>query len=207
MKADPSLMNGEARIRFLVKPRTYRLVVCPFVLFAMVVHPPGPRTVLAQSMADEYHVKAAFLFHFAQLVDWPDAPDESGSSLLLCILGDDPFHGELESTVEGKQIGPQVLHIRHLSKDQVTRGCKIVFVSKSENTRLAAILASLRNSPVLTVGEADNFLTSGGMIRLCLEGNKVRFEINREAAESARLRISSRLLLLARKVVGGSGGQ
>jgi hypothetical protein len=65
----------------------YRLVVCPFVLFSMVVRAPGPPTVLAQSNADEYHVKAAFLFHFAQLVEWPDAPDESGSSLLLCTLG------------------------------------------------------------------------------------------------------------------------
>jgi hypothetical protein len=121
--------------------------------------------------------------------------------LLLCTLGDDPFHGELESTVEGKQIGSRVLRIRHLSEAQVTRGCNMVFICKNENRRLAAILASLRNSPVLTVGEADDFLTSGGIIRLCLEGNKVRFEINREAAESARLRISSTLLLLARKVV------
>jgi YfiR/HmsC-like len=200
-KADPSLMNGKASIWLQVKPRMYRLVVCPFVLFAMVVRAPGPPTALAQSKADEYHVKAAFLFHFAQLVEWPDAPDESGSSLLLCTLGDDPFHGELESTVEGKQIGSRVLRIRHLSEAKVTRGCNMVFISRSENRHLAAILASLRNSPILTVGEADDFLTSGGIIRLCLEGNKVRFEINREAAESARLRISSTLLLLARKVV------
>lgn len=159
-------------------------------------------TALAQSKADEYHVKAAFLFHFAQLVEWPDAPDESGSSLLLCTLGDDPFHGELESTVEGKQIGSRVLRIRHLSEAKVTRGCNMVFISRSENRHLAAILASLRNSPILTVGEADDFLASGGMIRFCLEGDRVRFEINREAAESARLKISSKLLLLARKVVG-----
>jgi hypothetical protein len=97
-------MNGEAGIWLQVKPRLYSFVVCPFVLFAMVVRVPGPPTALAQSKADEYEVKAAFLFHFAQLVEWPDAPDESGSSLLLCTLGDDPFHGGLESTVEGKQI-------------------------------------------------------------------------------------------------------
>ncbi len=70
-----------------------------------------------------------------------------------------------------------------------------------------AILAGLHNSPVLTVGEAADFLGSGGMIRFCLEGNKVRFEINREAAESAKLRISSKLLLLARNVAGTTGGQ
>ena len=196
-KAFPSLMNGEAMIGLLR----------PLVLLGMVVHTSGVPTALAQSKADEYHVKAAFLFHFAQLVEWPDAPDQSGSSLLLCTLGDDPFHGELESTVEGKQIGSRVLRIRHLSEARVTRGCNMVFISRSENRHLAAILASLRNSPILTVGEADDFLASGGMVRFCLEGDRVRFEINREAAESARLKISSKLLLLARNVAGGGGGQ
>lgn len=81
----------------------------------------------------------------------------------------------------------------------------MLFISRSEDRRLAVLLANLRNAPVLTVGEADDFLGAGGMIRFCLEGNKVRFEINREAAESARLRISSQLLLLAKKVVGGNG--
>jgi hypothetical protein len=89
----------------------------------------------------------------------------------------------------------------------VTRGCNMVFISRSENRHLAAILANLRNSPILTMGEGDDFLVSGGMIRFCLEGDRVRFEINREAAESARLKISSKLLLLARNVAGGGGCQ
>jgi len=83
----------------------------------------------------------------------------------------------------------------------------VLFISKSEGKRIPALLANLRNAPVLTVGEADDFLGAGGIIRFCLEGNRVRFEINREAAESARLRISSQLLLLAKNVVGGNGGK
>jgi hypothetical protein len=83
----------------------------------------------------------------------------------------------------------------------------MVFISRSEDKHLPTILASLKTAPVLTIGEADDFLGSGGIIRFCLEGNKVRFEINREAAESAKLRISAKLLLLARNIAGGSGGQ
>lgn len=161
----------------------------------------------AQSKVDEYRVKAAFLFHFAQLVEWPDAADANTNPLLLCTLGDDPFHGELESTVEGKQVGSRVLRIRHLNEAQATHSCNMVFISRSEDKHLPTILASLKTAPVLTIGEADDFLGSGGIIRFCLEGNKVRFEINREAAESAKLRISAKLLLLARNIAGGSGGQ
>jgi hypothetical protein len=188
--------------------RANLLALWSVVLFAAVLHATGSGTAWAQSTVDEYRMKAAFLFHFAQLVEWPaDTPADGGNSLFLCTLGEDPFRGELENTVEGKQIGSRTLRIWHLKSPQDPRGCQVLFISKSEDKRIAVLLANLRNAPVLTVGEADDFLGAGGMIRFCLEGNKVRFEINREAAESARLRISSQLLLLAKNVVGGNGGK
>jgi hypothetical protein len=171
------------------------------ILFAVVLHAAGSGTAWAQSTSDEYRVKAAFLFHFAQLVEWP-ATGDSGSPLVLCTLGDDPFHGELENTVAGKQIGSRTLRIRHVKPSQAS-GCNMLFISKSEDKRLPILMANLRNAPVLTIGEADDFLLSGGIIRFCLDGKKVRFEINREAAELARLKISSQLLLLAKNVVVG----
>lgn len=158
----------------------------------------------AQSQQDEYRVKAAFLFHFAQLVEWPPTAG-SGGPLRLCTFGENPFRGELEETVQGKQIGNRALQIRHLSRLQGLRECQVVFIGNAESRRLSMVLEELQHSAVLTVGEADNFLTTGGMIHFCLEGNKVRFEINRQAAESVGLKISSRLLLLAKNVVGNPG--
>ena len=176
----------------------------PLVLLAATFHGAGSERAWSQSTAGEYHVKAAFLFHFTQLVEWPpDTLSRGDNSLFLCTLGEDPFHGQLEETVEGKQIRSRTLRIRHGKTLQDTRGCNLLFISTSEGTRIPALLTSLRSAPVLTVGEADGFLQAGGIIRFCLEGNKVRFEINRDAAESAKLRISSQLLLLAKNVVGG----
>jgi hypothetical protein len=195
----------KANCGFFASLRINLLLLWSVVLFAVAFHA-FSGTAWAQSTDDEYHVKAAFLFHFAQLVEWPpDAPREGGNSLLVCALGDDPFHGELESTIAGKQIGSRTLRIRHVSPLQDTRDCNVLFIGKSEGKRIPLLLASLRNAPVLTVGDAGEFLRAGGMIRFCLEGNKVRFEINREAAGLARLRISAQLLLLAKNVVGGNG--
>jgi hypothetical protein len=188
--------------------RSLRIRLLPLwsvVLVAVAFHACSG-TAWAQSTVDEYHMKAAFLYHFAQLVEWPaDSPSEGGISLLVCTLGDDPFHGELENTVAGKQIGSRILRIRHVRPMQDTSGCNVLFISKSEGNRIPSLLASLRNAPVLTVGDTDDFLGAGGMIRWFLDGNKVRFEINRQAAESAKLRISSQLLFLAKNVVGGNG--
>lgn len=158
-----------------------------------------------QSQPDEYRIKAAFLFHFAQLIDWPsEALQASDNSLLLCTLGDNSFRGAMESSVEGKTIGSRVLHVRHFSGNDNVSGCHMLFVGRNESQRISLILAALKRAPVVTVGDTANFVDQGGVLGFCMEGNKIRFEVNLEAAERARLKISSRLLLLARRVVGNS---
>jgi hypothetical protein len=163
------------------------------------------KIVRAQSDENEYRVKAAFLFHFAQLVDWPpDALSGAGNSLYLCTLAEDPFQGALESTVEGKTIGKRVIHIRHLDQSVEMRKCHVLFLGKAQGKRTRALVAALRNAPVLTVGETSDFLADGGMIAFLLDENRVRFDINLAASQSAGLTIGSRLLVLAKNVTGQS---
>ena len=158
----------------------------------------------AQSTPDEYQVKAAFLFHFAQFLGWPaDALNAADPSLSLCIFDDEPRRKELQSTIEGKSIGARVFRVRQLSQPQDIQGCSILFLSRDESRRQAPVLKSLRGMPVLTVGETSNFLSDGGMIRFHIEEGKIRFDINLAAAESSHLQISSRLLLLATSVNRG----
>ena len=113
----------------------------------------------------------------------------------------------LEGTVAGKLVGNRVMRIRHLGQAQDMQTCQILFLGKAQSKRIPQLLASLRNAPILTVGETAGFLDAGGMIRFLLEENKVRFEINVQAAESARIKIGSRLLILAKNVVGEGPGK
>jgi hypothetical protein len=161
-----------------------------------------PQVIRAQSTADEYQVKAAFLFHFAQFLDWPaDSPNAADPSLSLCIFGDEPHRQDIQSTLEGKVIGPRAFLVRLVSQPQDIQGCNILFLSRDEVRRQAATLKSLRGMRVLTVGETADFISDGGMIRFHLEGGRIRFDINLAAAESSHLQISSRLLLLASTVI------
>jgi hypothetical protein len=156
----------------------------------------------AQS-AEEYRVKAAFLFHFAQLVDWPaDGPANDKEPFTLCTLGKDVFGGDLESTLQGKEIGTRPLRIRHLREGQEVRGCQVLFLGVSDRKQVAPLLAPLKDETILTVGDSDDFVRQGGMIGFLMDNDKVRFDINLQAAGRAKLKISSRLLLLARSVIG-----
>jgi YfiR/HmsC-like len=156
----------------------------------------------AQSSPDEYQLKAAFIFHFTQLVDWP--PDALGSGnrhLVLCTNGESALPGVLEATVQGKQIGSRTLEVHHLQDKDNPVGCHILFIAGKDKKRVAAVLAALNTAPILTIGESDGFVQHGGIIGFCLQDNKIRFDINLKAAQRANLKISSRLLLLAKTVV------
>jgi hypothetical protein len=181
-----------------------RAVSCRWLLFLAILWAGAAGQSHAQSPNEEYKVKAAFLYHFAQLSDWPPGTLNAGDpSLKLCIFDDESRRQELQSTIEGKTIGARVFRVRLISQPQEVQGCHILFLSRDEARRQTAILKSLRGMPVLTVGETSNFLSDGGMIRFHLDEDKIRFDINLEAAESSHLKISSRLLLLATSVSRG----
>jgi YfiR/HmsC-like len=154
-----------------------------------------------QDTASEYDVKAAFLYNFTKFVDWPPwAFHNDRSTVRLCVLGDDPFGESLREIAEGEVAGRR-LTVLSVPAMNDPAGCQILFVSRSERERLPEILAAVRDAPVMTVSDTKGFLEQGGIINFVLEGSRVRFEINQEAADRARLKISSRLLRLATRVL------
>ncbi len=146
----------------------------------------------------EYQVKAAFLYNFAKFVEWPPEPGERKGPLAICVIGQDPFEGSLERVTQGKTIDDRRIVIRRVSEEiGPARSCQVLFVSLSEAARMVDIVKGLRDSSVLTVSEIGRFCQSGGVIGFAMEGQRVRFRINVQAAARANLKISSKLLQLA----------
>ncbi|MBA4149325.1 MAG: YfiR family protein [Verrucomicrobia bacterium] len=146
-----------------------------------------------------YHVKAAFLYNFLKFVDWPPQTLPQNSPYVVGVLGEDPFGAVLDSTMQGKVInGRRIIVVR--VTEQNMQQCHLLFICSSERRRYREIHAKLQFAPVLTVGETEEFAENGGAIEFYMEGNKVRFEINPEAAKRSNLRIDATLLDLARIV-------
>lgn len=201
-------MREPSRI-FFAEIRMGRVCTLPpwFILATLLalIGSAGAGRALAQSADNaEYQMKAAFLFHFAQFVDWPpETFNAADSPLTYCTVGEDLFHGALDSALNGKKFGSRPFRVQHFKKVQEVQGCQVLFIGIAEKESTLAALANLQSTPVLTVGESERFAQDGGMIGFCVEENKVRFDINLAAAEHARLRISARLLALAKTVIGG----
>ena len=146
-----------------------------------------------QDVTTEYRVKATYLFNFVKFVEWPE---KTAMPLLICVAGRNPLGTTLEETIRGESINGRPL-ATELILDPDPR-CDVVFVPRGATA--TAYLRAARGTPTLTVGEDPDFLTQGGIIAFYLDRANVRFSINPAAAERAMLRISSRLLALARIV-------
>jgi hypothetical protein len=163
----------------------------------------GGLNLPAQSNATkEYKIKAVFLFNFSQFVTWPtNAFPEAQTPLVIGVLGEDPFGTYLDETVRGEEVDKHPLAIQHYRRAEEIKTCHILFISQSETGRMDEILASLKGRNILTVSDAEGFAQQGGMIRFVTEKNKIRLGINLEAAKTASLTISSKLLRPAEIVV------
>jgi YfiR/HmsC-like len=147
----------------------------------------------------EYELNAAFLYNFVKFVEWPpDAFAGPRSPLTICVYGENPFGSSLDGAVRGESLGERSLLVQRPAALDELRDCKVLFVSRSERQRMPEVLSQIEGAPVLTVSDTDGFLRAGGIINFVLEENKVRFLINQDAAERSRLRISSKLLRLAK---------
>jgi hypothetical protein len=189
-----AVLTHAGRLLYKVKPAG-RLPVLALAAALLFPHPAQPQT------ANEYDVKAAFLYKFASFVEWP-AQSASGP-VCIGVMGQDPFGEALDEVVKGKTIGGRAFTIRRFTAGQDVQGCQIVFVSASESKKLRAVLDRLQNQAILTVGDMPGFCESGGMINFELEDSYVRLEINLKSAEKARLQVSSKLLRLAKLVPDG----
>jgi hypothetical protein len=145
----------------------------------------------------EYDVKAAFLLNFTKFIDWPPAAFAAADApLVICVIGDDPFGRAIDQIVEGESVNGHKISVERLRSDQ-ERSCQVLYFG---NNRAAATVPGTAGAAVLTVGEGDDFIHQGGIIGFVVDNRRVRFDINLKAATNAGLRLSSKLVSVARSV-------
>lgn len=163
-----------------------------------------PRCAAADRLggASEYSLKAMFLLNFTKFVEWPDqAFSGNAAPFVVGVIGEDPFGSVLDEAFAHQTVGGRSVVIRRYTPGTLGIDCQVLFVARSIKDQQPALLQDLRGRPVLTVGEADQFLESGGMINFVVIKERVRFEINAMAADRTGLNLGAKLLGVAVRVI------
>lgn len=165
----------------------------------------GTFVSLAAEPLPESQVKAAFLVNFPKYVDWPaTAFAATNSPVVIAVMGKTEVTAELQKIIPGRNINGRNIVLKRLASGEAPDGCHILFISAAEPPPSPNFLAKLKDGGVLTVGESAEFLERGGIINLARRDQKIALEVNLPAAEEARIKISSKLLNVARVEKGKS---
>lgn len=172
------------------------------LLLALVL-PAGIATDVfaAQSTPGEYDVKAAFAYNILKFVEWPDGKVSRGSAIRACVLGRFPDAAPFLA-LNGQQVLGKRMTVTLAETLSEFRECDVLLIAGSEERRLPQIMDVLSGSPVLTIGDTEGFAQRGVIVNFYVIKDKVRFEINVEAARRSGFRISAKLLRLAGALYG-----
>ena len=201
-------LEGRANANFWRTPcRHTRLVVslCVAVIASLVGSSLAPpNAVGAEGIENAYRVKVAFLLNFASLIEWPEESfNGSESPFVICHLGGSQTRALFETSYADRMVKRHPIEVRHPSGAGDALGCHVIMITAERSEQADGLIAAAAGKPTLTIGETEGFALSGGVIGFYNDGPKIRFEINLRAAQNANLRISSRLLQLARLLSSG----
>lgn len=183
----------------IAPPKQFAAIVCAWLLLLTTDR---PLSAAQNSVTAEYEWKANFLAKSATFVDWQgDSPLRLANAFRWCVFGTFSFGTSLAEHTRGIAFEGKKSEVKWVHKEAELASCQIVFVSRSEEKRYTKVLDAAREGRALTVGETPGFLDAGGMVALLMDGSSPVFEVNLQAVETARLKVSSRLLALARRVV------
>jgi hypothetical protein len=164
-----------------------------------------PLSLRAQQLP-EYDVKAAFLFNFAQFVEWPPESFASAESpIVIGVLGEDPFGPALDQLISQEPVNGRRTVVRRFERVEDVDVCHLLFINVRNPARLAAAIGALNKRATLTVGDAEPFLDQGGMIQFVTQNNRIKLRINLDVATAAGLTLSSKLLRPA-QIITTAGG-
>ena len=178
-----------------------RIVWCSLVLAGLLSLAAASGAQAQAAPSIEYQVKAAFVVNIADYIEWPSGTFQNQNApITLCIFRHDPFGSALDDIVRGRIIKGREVLARRITELSDLKSCQIIFVSIAEDKHFSEILNSVTGSSALVVGESENFAERGGEFQFYLDANKVRFAVNVDATQRARLKVSSKLLALAKIV-------
>jgi hypothetical protein len=166
-----------------------------FFLTAILFMAGAPARAQEESQAtklQQHEVEAGLLYNFLKYTSWPGK-----GPLNICLFGGDPFEGSL-SPLEGRTAQQRIINITALGNPDENRNCNVVFVNRSREDDLPALIKHFQSTAVLTVSDIDGFAHDGGMIEFAMGADRhIHLYINQRAVSASGLVIQDRLLRLA----------
>jgi hypothetical protein len=154
----------------------------------------------------ENEIKAGYLFHFLNFVEWPD--NDKSDTAAICFLGENLLEQAmgpiLGTTVYGRTLVISTF-TENTPLDSFT-DCRILYIKGTpSNARYREIVTALQEYPILTISDSDGFVDRGGMINLVRVDDNIGFELNIWSTGRVGIELPAKLKKLAIRIVDEEG--
>lgn len=167
------------------------------IIISLVLLP--PQFAFALTAAEEYEIKAVYLFNLGHFIRWKD--EITAQNFEICVFGENPFGVNLDYiSNKEKLIQNHAVSLKYLSKPEDIHDCHVLFISRSAESQFASLFAALKNKPILTVGDTERFVLEGGMVQFYAREGKIRLMIDPQTLEESGLKPSSHLMGIAQLI-------
>ncbi len=168
---------------------------CALLALLLLANPAAAQDIV-------YELQAQYIDRFTQFIEWPASSNVSDTSapFIIGVLGDTEVLGPLERLASARNVKGKKLLVQSLSELSSVGSCQMIYIAASESSQLDEILGQASGKPILTVGEGKSYAKKGVMFGFTSEGQTLRFEINKQAADGAGLKLAAKLVALAIKV-------
>lgn len=190
---------------FYARPNSASTYHGMFRLFLVALFAYAPQIKAAPQAMEQYSVLAALTLNFARFSQWPDhafPADPSVNLLNVCLVGDNVVQQSFDA-INGKTAGAKTIKIVNAERLRNLGQCHVLFIAELERSLLLQVFVDVKGQPVLTIGETEEFIESGGMVGMINHDGKIQLSVNLEKVKAAGLNISSNLLKLA-QIVGSA---
>ncbi len=203
---EAALAGLPPRSRADKRPGSRRAValVLAAICSALVLRGPVAAAPVVES-APEHTIEAAYLYNFLVYVDWPSSVPDAEAPIRIGVLGDEPVAAALTSITRNRTVRGKAIEVRQMRRDDPVAGLHLLFIARESASALARLREAAREHSVLVVTEWEAALEQGSIINFLLVGERMRFEVSLDAADTSGLSISSRLLAVAERVLQGEG--
>ena len=178
-----------------------RVLVSALASAALVVSL-AAATVLAAGLPapgwtrEDQTAKATFLFNLVKFTEWPADAMPPGTPLSICVVNDRGTLEQLRQIIGERPVNGRFVLLRWMAVEGPLGGCHVLYVEGDDERRSAEVIERVKASPILTIGETEDFATAGGVARVFIDHGRVRFVVNLAVAQRSRLYISSKVLAL-----------
>jgi hypothetical protein len=160
-----------------------------------------PRRTDCQAPGNVEKAEATYLKKILSFVEWPSTPETPGEPFRVCVAPDYKLAFPLSEELRGITVKGRKIDVQMVRNEQGAKNCQLLFIGSPEPKLRARLLESVKGTQMLTVGDDAGFLEAGGILEFAIPGSAIQFSVNLPAAKRAGLKIDSRLLALARRVL------